>query len=431
MVGQQEIAYQSDTYVRALEFFRSNLNEIIAISKKYNVDIIISELVSNVRDQKPFVSIFSNEPEKNKWRQIVNQGFEKQQQKQFQFALDHYYKAKSIDNSPALLYYLIAQCYDRLAQYDSAKTNYYQSKDLDGLRFRASEDFNNAIRDVCKQNNIPCVPLLQEFERYSANELIGDNLILDHLHPNVNGYFLIAKSFADIMQKHHLIHPDWHPEQTPSDSLLLTQMGLTELDYKYAQLAVNILKAGWPFKPKGTANKVIHAKPKTDMEKIVRKWLFNEYNWEQVHVLMAEYHKRNNDLDKAADEYFALILDTPYNEFPYLKLAEIKIAEKQYNQALKWLEPSLKVAETAYANKWIGVIRLNIGQSKEAIFYLDRAHKLEPSDQQTTCALSLAFKMNGDYEIARSMIKKLADKNPDYPGLQEYMRELNQILDVK
>lgn len=428
MVGKKEIAYRNDTYYRALQFFRSNLDEIIKIAKKHDVDIIISELVSNVKDQKPFVSLFKDEQHEENFRQIISRGFAQQQKNQFQLALEHYYKAKSIDDSPAIVYYRIAQCYEQLAQYDSAKAYYYKSKDMDGLRFRASEDFNEVIRDVCQQHHIPYVPLLNVFESRSFNELIGDNLMLDHLHPNAEGYFLIAKSFSNVMQQRRLIHLDWNIQQSPSDSLLLTKIGLTEIDYQYAQLAVNILKAGWPFKPAGTVNEVLHAKPKTDLEGIARKWLLNEYNWEQVHVLMAEYNKQNRFFDKAADEYLALVIGTPFNEFPYLQLAEIKIAQKKYDEAFILLDQSLELAETAYANKWVGVIKSIQAQPKEAIVYLERAYKLDPSDEQTLSALSSAYRKIGNYEKALDVIKELAVKNPDYPGLKQYIEELITIL---
>ncbi|MEJ0081907.1 MAG: hypothetical protein WDM78_13385 [Puia sp.] len=39
------------------------------------------------------------------------------------------------------------------------------------------------------------------FEANSANHMIGNELILEHVHPNLNGYALISDAFYEAMKK--------------------------------------------------------------------------------------------------------------------------------------------------------------------------------------------------------------------------------------
>ncbi|MBD3288429.1 tetratricopeptide repeat protein [candidate division KSB1 bacterium] len=431
MVGEQEIAYRSPVYQRAHRFFEENLREIIHIARKNSAEVMIGDLVANIRDQKPFVSVFTNEDEKDDWRQMVEQGIERQQNGDYPAAVEFYHQAKAVDSSPAALYFLLGQCYEQMLMPDSARANYYRAKDYDALRFRASEDFNRTIHELGAELKVPVVPLVRRFEQASPENLIGDNLMTDHLHPNLEGFFLIAKSFYEEMQQNDMIVATWNPKQMPPDSVLKEQSGVTEMDLVAAQLKIDILKGGWPFKPKGTINKAIYFKPENYLEQTVWQWQQHELNWEEAHVKMAEYYTKTGALEKAAAEYQALSIGTPYNESPYLKLAEIRILQKNYNDAFTVLQKSLEISDSHYANKWIGTILLNRGKAEEAVPYLVKAVQKNPSDQQSVYNLAGAYHLSGKSGLALQTCQKLYQLNPNYPGLRQFMAGLSQMQKLK
>ena len=430
MVRHKDIAYQSEEYQRALQFFKENLIDVINISKKYNIDILIGDLVANNRDQKPFVSIHKNQSQKKKWINIVENGFSDQNKELYRKALDAYYQAKKVDPEPALLYYLIGQCYEALNQADSAKVNYYRAKDRDGLRFRASEDFNEVLRSVCDKCSVPLVPIVQEFEKASPNGLVGDNLMTDHLHPNLQGFSLIARLFFQTMKNQKMISAEWKPDIALADSVLENLYGITEIDMLAAEHKIKILKGGWPFQKTNVINKALQFKPESFIEKMMWKWQHHEINWEMVHVQMADYYLKQGDLNKAAEEYQALIIGTPYNVSPYQHLAEIWIKQGQFNKALTVLQKSLLAEETVYANKWIGTIYLNKGRTTKALPFLEKANRQDPDDQQTMYNLSGAYFMSGYKQKAIATGDKLASINSNYPGLGAFLQGLKRSSKV-
>jgi len=105
--------------------------KLLSKAKQHNIDIIISTLVSNVRKQKPFVSL----------------------------EVDDYPAADSIYN--------LAQQYEATGHITKAKEEYYRAKDLDALRFRAPEEFNTIILKLSRELQIPVVPMKKLFEEKS------------------------------------------------------------------------------------------------------------------------------------------------------------------------------------------------------------------------------------------------------------------------
>ncbi len=57
MVGDQQIAYGSPLYSRGITQFETNMDEAMDIFHRRGIPVFISNLVSNLKDQRPFVSI--------------------------------------------------------------------------------------------------------------------------------------------------------------------------------------------------------------------------------------------------------------------------------------------------------------------------------------------------------------------------------------
>jgi hypothetical protein len=73
---------------------------------------------------------------------------------------------------------------------------------LQGIRcirfpcFRRCKQDNKEVSDKYKAF---FVPTLEMFERYSTNALVGDNFIVEHVHPNIEGYSLWQNHFITLL----------------------------------------------------------------------------------------------------------------------------------------------------------------------------------------------------------------------------------------
>jgi lysophospholipase L1-like esterase len=191
VIGQESILLGSPAYERGKLQFQGNLRDILNKTRDAGVPVIVSELVSNVHDHEPFVS------------------------------------EGSPDLEPADAVYQQARKLELGNSMEAAYRLYYRAKDLDAMRFRASEDFNKIIHEVAGEYGIPLVPMKSYFEAASPNRFIGNNVMLEHLHPNVEGHFIMSKAFFDAMRRNGFIEEKWDENKILSDSYYRQSWGST------------------------------------------------------------------------------------------------------------------------------------------------------------------------------------------------------------
>jgi len=394
LVADQKIAMGSPVYELGKRQFKENLNDILKKAKEAHVRVLMSELVSNIRDLKPFESVTT---------------------KEFPPATEVYQNAQSLEKEQ---------------KYDQAREKYYLAKDLDALRFRAPEEFNKIIHELSAQYDVPVVPMKSVFQSASSNGLVGNNLMLEHLHPNIEGCFLLADAFFNSMKDNKFISDNWNEGKIKPASYYRNEGLNTELDSLYGDLRIRILKGGWPFKPKTAPNRALgNYHPSTRAESLaVKIWVDKKFTIERGHVEMAEYYLNRKDYLNAFKEFNSLIHLTPYNISPYIEAAKAQVNARQLEKVLPILVRSLEVEETAYANKWIGQILLDKGMTKKSLPYLEKAYELNDKDPQLLYNLSGAYALLARYEKANETLDELYQIDPTFPDAAILRRQLNQIL---
>ncbi len=394
LVSEQTIPYESELFKAGKRQFEDNLTDIMEKIKDAGVPLIVSELVSNISGIPPFVAV------------------------------------KSSDTPPADSLYRLAQKLEWKGEYKKALKYYYLAKDRDGLRFRAPEEFNTLIHKLAENRQIPVVPMKRYFETASPHGIPGNNLFVEHLHPNISGYFLMAQAFLETMKKNRIIAKIWRTNLSEFPTRIRRQWGYTELDSLYGDLRIRILKGGWPFKPKTAPNKMLkNYKPKSKMEELVYKiWADENFGVEHGHAFLAAQYEKNKLFERALREYRALICLTPFNAAPYAHAADMLIKMKRFNEALPMLTESLRLKETTFANKWLGQIMLEKQKVKAALPFLEKAARQAPEDIQTIYNLSGAYALSGSFAKADSCLRLLEAKKPDFPGAMDLRKQLDRVL---
>ena len=100
-----------------------------------------------------------------------------------------------------------------------------------------------------KEFNIATVAIDSIFDSASPAGIVGDNLIIDHLHPNVQGYQLMGKAFYDCMARQGYLPKAENAKITfdQQDSLTLANFAFTRLDSVLGNDFVRLLKIDWPY----------------------------------------------------------------------------------------------------------------------------------------------------------------------------------------
>jgi tetratricopeptide (TPR) repeat protein len=390
VIGDTNILYGSPAYERGKPQFENNLRDILRKAGKAGVPVLISELVSNIRDHEPFVS------------------------------------KVAADLPPADTVYQQARQLEAKGNITAAREAYYRAKDLDTLRFRAPEDFNHVIHQVADEYAVPVVPMRAYFEAASPNGIIGNNLMVDHLHPNIEGNFILSKAFLDTMMQSGLIEEEWPQDTIKSESYYRQNWNITSLTHALGKIKIINLKDHWPFKPElKPSGAVKKYEPQTRAESLAKKVFFREMTLKSAHREMATYYKSQGEPALAAKEYAAITAYDPIVLNAYHAAADSYMQAKQFDKAELYLSRSLRLSDTGYANKWLGLIKIvTRNELTEGIPYLEKAQGYLPDDAELLHDLSKAYMLTGNIAKARETVTALEQINPDYKNLDKLKTQL-------
>ncbi|MDZ4262941.1 MAG: GDSL-type esterase/lipase family protein [Pseudomonadota bacterium] len=392
MIGDRSVAYDSPTYQAAKANYEANLREILTLAKTAGVPVVLSELVSNLRDQKPFVS--------------VDDGA----------------------HLPADIAYAWAQQLEQQQMYGLAKETYSWAKDLDGLRFRAPEEFNNVIQKVAAEFNAPVVPMRAYFEKESANGIIGNSLMLEHLHPNVEGYLLMSEAFFDTLHENRFISETWNEQNILPAALYRRAWPITDFDRALGEIRIIGLTDHWPYPPKGQGERTIaNFKPHSKAEELAYRHFKDEISYFDGHIQLAQFYEAEGKPALAMREYNALISASPYNITSYFPAIQALLAQKNYDQVLPLLFATKNIRENSESNRWIGQIYMYQGRPPQEIEpFLDMALILKPDDTQTLFNLAAVKLSSNELEGARHYIGLLEEHNADPAKIAILQQQLAQ-----
>ncbi|MCL4706518.1 hypothetical protein KJ068_15215 [bacterium] len=343
VIRDQEIPLGSEKYRATLSNFEDNLNILLAACVARKVPVILSNLVSNIRDLPPFASAQPQTASAvvvQEHRDLMAAGDQLMQSENYVESATFYHNALTLDSTAANLWYKLGQAY--LTQYDSAAARYFLmgAKDRDVIRFRASEQVNQVIAAAAARHKASLVDMQQMFAARSAQGLIGNNIMVDHLHPDPNGYYLMAKTFYDAINASGLLrqrNTNFAPEEQP--------YFVTDLDWDIGRIKIFEMIHRWPFPEKAVtlADYQPHGDPAA--AGIARDYLFVDNVWSRAHYKMAENYVQRQDYSRARREYLAVSVYAPDDPYPYQQVAKTYEIEKNWNQREAFLQKVLPLSE--------------------------------------------------------------------------------------
>ena len=378
MIGDNLIPLDSDIFKSGIEQFEGNMNDMLEMFRNNNIPVILGTLTCNLKDQKPFVSVKGKYP-------------------------------------PAEEVYKQAQQKYSEGKISEAKDDYFRAKELDALRFRAPGAINDIIIQLSHKYNLPLIDIDSVFKANSPNGLVGYNLTVDHLHPNIDGYRMMGKAFLNEMTLTHNLPNGTKKSFTAEgiDSAAYADYPVTKLDSVLAEMKIKILTGDYPFVPKGTPNYlVMNYRPKDHIDSIAMSVINKDILWEEGHVKIADWYFNKGDFPDFKKEMLAIIYERPFTEQFYEYAINKLIGIKQFGLVLPILVKYNSFRPTYFTYKWLGQIYLNNEEYKKALFYLDLASKLPDADSQLYYNLGGAYYFNNNISQAITAIEKSLKLNP-------------------
>ena len=383
VVAKQEIPLDGALYRAGIQQFDNNLRMILKKASRRGVPVILSELVCNLKDQPPFISL--------------------------------------PDESAGAAYQQAQQAAAQ-GDYQGAKTLYLRAKELDALRFRAPEAVNDVIRSLAQEFRQPLAPMVSRFEDASPNGLIGASLMIDHLHPNIDGYVLMAQVFADALTATHLLSAD-RPAVIDR-----RYDGYSPLDSLYGELGIRVLKAGWPFTERVSGHALDSFVPHNFAEELALKAIkFDNYTLTTAHETLAEWYEQNGDLEAALREYRALSAFKPLSPAPYLKTAELLNRKKTFDETVALLLPVLQLDDAGHAHILLGQAYLGLKRLDRALAHFQEAQKKLGADAVIAQGMAQARRLQEGQTDGGAMLSGVVAVSPEVAALmqraQQHMRD--------
>jgi lysophospholipase L1-like esterase len=393
MIGNSLIAYDSDEYWAGIKQFEGNLNDIIEMIRDKNVPVIIGKLTSNLREQKPFVSIKTDK---------------------FPAAEEVFLKATEELQKGNI---------------EEARKLFLLAKEYDALRFRAPQKINDVISEIGNKFKVPVVDIDSVFRKLSPYELVGYNLTVDHLHPNIDGYRLIADTYYKEMKKRNLLPKGQRAElsEEKADSILKANFPFTALDSTLANFSIIVLTGQYPFVPKGTPNyKMLNYKMSSIVDTIAAQIFNKQVLWETGHSKLADYYLSQNDISGFLREMNTIIAERPYFDVPYRSVIVYLIDRGFVEESIPYLKKLHKIKSDFFTNKWLGQCYLKLNDYKKSLPYLQEAVKYSDADYQVWYNLAGAYYLDGKVDLAKYAIERSLQMNPKNPLAIQFFNQINK-----
>ncbi len=398
LAKEKLIEYNSETFRVGIEQFEGNLRDILSMCKDANVPVIASTLASNLKDQKPFVSVTNS----------------------------NYPPADKIFNEAITIL--------KSGQVDSAKKTFTYAKELDALRFRAPEEINNVIVRLCKEFGYNFIRSDSLLNSKSNDGIVGDELMTDHLHPNVKGYQLIGNLFFNEMKRNGFL-PTTEPsdlDEKTADSLVYAYYNFTSFDSTVADFRIKILKNDWPYinpKNKIPRSRLISLTNLSDSLSI--DVIDGRISREQARLKVANSYLTNNEMEKYSTEMAALIEEFPFLYKYYSIASRELISAGKYQQAYYFLKKGFNRKPDAFNTKWLGIIDLSQGFTDDAIKYLESSLKFDSNDAQVYFNITGAYAQKKEFTKALDAINKCLQINPEFQRAAIIKQQLEEIINQR
>ena len=198
-------SYRRDEVWRqgTIEHFRRNVETMVQMAHAAGVPIILMNPVSNLKDCPPFRSEFQVSLSETQRRDVADL---MERAARLDWA-DAYGKirfleqAVAIDDRHAGLLYRIGMCYHRLGRFAEARTWFLRAKEEDVCPLRMLEPMREIVLDCANRHDVPLVDMRSLIEQQTADGIPGDEWLLDHVHPSIEGHQLVADRLYQTMEE--------------------------------------------------------------------------------------------------------------------------------------------------------------------------------------------------------------------------------------
>ncbi|HEX8387172.1 MAG TPA: tetratricopeptide repeat protein [Rubricoccaceae bacterium] len=422
MVGEQSVPLGSETYRRGVRQFEENLDLLLARYAAAGIPVYVGTLASNERDQRPFVvATREGGPTEAARAERIAAAVEEVRAGRATAGVAALRALAADDTLAADAPFALGRALLATGDRAGAAVQLRRARDLDALRFRAPTAFNGVIRRVAARHGAHVVETEERLQRASPDGVVGYRLMLEHLHPNLDGYALLADAFFEALRADRLAGPAARP--TPPGRRLTL---ITPADSLAAYMRMDKLTRSWPYRPDEVLAVDVTAVPPYVAQQA--EAILNGADWLATTSALAGWYAGQGDAPHARQAYRAAAHAYPFLAGVYVGWANFELAQAttggqpaRLPAAVRLYERALAVDPAeAQASMMLGAMRLQAGDAPGAVRYLEQATRGAAAPPQALYNLAGAYAGLGRWADAERVATRLAGANPGNAAYQQF-----------
>lgn len=319
MAAAQPIALDSPLYQAGMAQFQRNMSSLLSKYRKAGIPVYLATVGSNIADQPPFQSADLT-PEQLKSLTALQRGDSSQ------FAL---LAAEAKSQQQAMLSYQLGQWLRQQQRGAEAQEWLSLARDFDTLRFRAPQEINRQIKGFVDNKTVWLVDAEQALRDHSPDGLIGRQLMLEHLHPNLPGYFVIADAFYQALAKSQQL-PAYAVTVEKAKAWALRPVVPAEEFAAFARVAQ--LTSDYPFQR--TPQPIALPAAENPLQQAGLDFYAKKIDWLQLMQISMQVYQQQGDVEMQLK--IALILADAAPDQPSWNAYAAKLLEKSSHPELAW-----------------------------------------------------------------------------------------------
>lgn len=452
LASEHTVRYDSPIFHAGIGQYRRNMDALLRLYREAGVPVFIGTLASNQRHQPPLLSQPRPSTDSARYNTMLDRVRADMASGGRAEAAATIDSLITMDSTAADPFFLRGRLLDHDGRHAEARAAYAAARDRDQLPFRAPTAMNRTLREVAGRHGARVVETLAAMEAAAPGGVVDSTLMLEHLHPNVSGQFLLADAFYRALREAGEIG-DW-ASAVPSERAR-TRVPVTAVDSLAGRLMVSHLTSRFPFQPAGTRTTTLADTLTADepIEQIALAYHRGQLPWMQAMTRLQEYYGMSGQWEEVAHVNRVMAQEMAHSPQPLLTAAQAAILAGDDQRAMRdveaaerriptgqgaWLEGNLHArlgdavsARTAYQR----ALRLNPGHRRAqaaltalgALPSLQSAVREAPDDPDAAAELAAAYFMTGQYEKSDGLTRDVLRSHPDHPLAGQVSRQLRAI----
>ncbi len=414
MVRRQEIELDSDVYQAGMQQFRGNLRSILNRYKQHGIPVFIGTVASNERTHPPFQSGLMASTDPDQWERAYEEAL---RSGSLPLSVERMHEVITLDSMAAQSWFALGTLLDMQGDYVQARQAYITAKDLDQLRFRATEEVNQIIRAEAENSGAILVDTQGSLREHADEDIIGSDLMLEHLHPNLEGYFVLADAFYDAISAHRIggQRTNYVPREVARSEVLFTQV-----DSIFGELRLQKLLSSWPFQPLDAPPAPILDTNRVSSIAAELAYALDdgEMTWFAATNQLRAHYAEQGAYHLALKASLALLQEYPYLPLPYTYAADLLAAQGRLDEAVDYFGAANDLEESAGIHFRLGILYQRKRLLELAGKHLGRAAIMDPEVPEFQYQLARNHVLQGNWVDASEAVQELLQLNPTHePGL--------------